>query len=475
MALHKLILECQLGALCFQHGIEPGQPVFITFLRQFGRSPRGGSGGIQRRHALLLFFKGGQRITGFLNRCQHGFLVSSQRLLLSGFLHIDVITDRSRMENRPADAGAGAVKIVAGIGERRGVKGFKSDRTVQREFRIESRLGHADARRLRGKLPFRSAHVRAAAQQIGRNTGDRLNGGDRNFFFCAEPFVQRAGQDAGEHGQRVEALLHSGFKRRNGCTGAFEIIARLLKSQFADQSAFKLRLEQIIGCLLNFEIGTGDPQPLLSGTKPHITLSRFGGQRNLYVSLTRFLRFERRQRSFDGTAGSAEQINFPRRIESAAIQTAFAGFRNFFTGFLPGVTAVCIQLRTVGRPCNAELSAGGADSGNGGLEVAVFLQRLIDERRQFRIIQRRPPGRRQFCGLSVELRKFRRFVIRADRQTSAEEERDKQNHQQVQFAFAHTDGMALFAQRLKQHIERGNQDDTADGCSQHAPENGRAD
>ena len=72
-------------------------------------------------------------------------------------------------------------KVMANKEEQLGqVLGFVTDRAIDGDGGVQIGLGHADLGALGGGLTFRFAHIRPAAQQVGRDADDHVRRRARN-------------------------------------------------------------------------------------------------------------------------------------------------------------------------------------------------------------------------------------------------------------------------------------------------------
>ena len=90
-------------------------------------------------------------------------------MFLTGGLNLDILLDRSCIENIPGHTGAGIPSPAVPIEKIAAADGLKPDGAGQPEFWIQVCCGLADPGGLRGQVALDPTDIRTATQRFSRN------------------------------------------------------------------------------------------------------------------------------------------------------------------------------------------------------------------------------------------------------------------------------------------------------------------
>ena len=168
---HEALLLAEERALRVEDSLEVDEALAVLHVGDVEGAARGLHRFREDRDLRAELREADRGVFELAGRAQHRVLVLLEELLEAGVLHEHLIRQPAPVEDVPDEGGTEApVERV-----RRTASTEDAERTtepVERDGRIELRLAHADARRLRGHLQLGRAHVGPAAQ-AGRRASRR--------------------------------------------------------------------------------------------------------------------------------------------------------------------------------------------------------------------------------------------------------------------------------------------------------------
>ena len=187
------------------------------------------------------------------------------------------------------------------------------------------------------------------------------------------------------------------MERRYLRPSLLQIVLGLFQVKLCRQAHLKTPLGDVVGFLLCTEIRLGDRQPGLKRPHFHVVQGNFGKKADKYVPQILFAGLQLRFRRLDGTPNATEQIYLPTGIKASRVEVARLPPTGFFAATVPACRA---------GSANGGEAIGLADAPPGTrlanprpslLQIEVACHRGLDQARQDRIIECRPPICQRLC------------------------------------------------------------------------------
>ena len=199
---------------------------------------------------------------------------------------------------------------------------------VDVELREPKRLRDSDLRRLRGKLALCGAHVGTRANHVERNLRDLLwREKPVTVGAVLKLVVAGSGNVSREDGNRVEQPLLLREKRRNRRKRLVDDVLRLVDSELVADAGVEARLQNVVRLGLKNEVRARDRDALLGRAELDVFAPDFGGERDPGVLETPIRRRHLRPCGLGGATTAAEDVDFPRSVETGAEDVGVVALR----------------------------------------------------------------------------------------------------------------------------------------------------
>ena len=380
------------GALGVKDVVEVGEAVQELVLRQAVGFARGGLGGEQGFATGVFASVCGQRRAEFGDGGKDGLLVVGQGLLLQGGLGLDVGADGAAVEERQAHGGKEVPKAAGGADEVAAGKGFEADGAGEDEGGVTRGLGVGDEGGLRGKEALGAADVGSAAQEFGGDADEVLRWDFGDGLGGGEFWGEFAGKGAGEDGEGVEEGLFARKEEGDGGAGLLEDVTGLLGGKAGGDAGGVAGGDEVEGLGLEEEVGGGDVELAAGGLELDVGDGGLGGEGDPGLGEGGLVGLEGGGRGVGGEAVAAEEVEFPRGVETGAVDVADAGAGGAVFGVgEAGEGGAGVEVGQERGAGALVTRAGFADGGLRGAKGAVGGEGGVDEGGEDGVVEVVPP------------------------------------------------------------------------------------
>ena len=190
------------------------------------------------------------------------------------------------------------------------VLGGVADRAVDGDVGIKLGLGNADLRALGGCLPFGTADIGPAAEQVRRDADGhfRRRRGNRPR---TEPGLQVLGRNAQQDAQLIRGLAQGNFQLRDAGLGLLQRAPRLVHVELADDADLQLSFDDLQRLALQGDVLLGVLDSLLGRAIRHIIRRHVAQERDQHVVVVLDRGIQGGGIGFDGPPQAAPEVESP--------------------------------------------------------------------------------------------------------------------------------------------------------------------
>ncbi|MDT4849723.1 hypothetical protein FQZ97_838510 [compost metagenome] len=264
-------------------------------------------------------------------------------------------------------------------------------------------------------MAFGGTHVRAAAQQFGGVAdGQRL--GDHRQRPGRKVYRKLLRALAEEGGDAVAGAGFLGLQLRQAGLGGGQAAVGAQHIQFTADTGFTQLFGEAAGLLLVLQVVAGDAFAQLGAAQVAVGVHQLGDQADLQLLQVGFGRVGLRFAGLDLALDTTEQVQFPGHVQAQVVAFgihALLGDARLLALADLGAGAGGDHRQLVVADVVAD-GAGGLEAGEGDAQLAVFLQGLLHQLVQGRVVELLPPeafetgavdlggvGRGEPCGLAL--------------------------------------------------------------------------
>ena len=321
-------------------------------------------------------------------------LVPIRGLVHRSLLRLQVGVQVAALENRPRYRRPdGAIEGIAPE-ELLDVKRFKSEGTVQVEFRIEQRSRNANMGDLRRKGILRRAHVRTGTYGVQRYL--------RELKRLYEPVavgtflqlrMQGARQRSGQDCERIHKRLLGGQQGRDRRTGLLHVVLGLVHGKLITDAGIEPALEDVVRLRLEFQVLPRHHEPFLYCAQLDILAADLGRERHPRIRKVARRLVHQGLRLLYLAAHSAKDVDFPGRVKSGTEHVAMSlPRRTVLPRLRTGCGANACDVRHHVRPRAGKAPTGLLKPLLGHQERTVVRYGVLHEIRQQPVVELAPPS-----------------------------------------------------------------------------------
>ena len=207
------------------------------------------------------------------------------------------------------------------------LQGFETEVAVERDARIEVRLGHADAGGSGVQARFGTTDVGAALGQFGRQADRHAARRTRNRPRRAEFGEQAAGAGTDQVAEGVDQVRLVLFHLGQACLHAGHLGQRLGYLEVGGDAVGQARAGEFQAAQCGLEVVADDRRTVLFAAQLDIVARGFRQHRDLHVAQFVLAGFHRRVGGFQLASHAAPEVQLPGGVEAGqgVVVVAFAG------------------------------------------------------------------------------------------------------------------------------------------------------